>query len=273
MKSIKIIDGANEFEFTDTREGGTLFRTLEGFAYPTVRPVIEDLPVREGSHYITSKFGRRRIGINAHLVNDCINKRRELVSAMSQGALKVLRFTTFDDLELQAEVEVVSVNALYTKLATPILVELVAPDPRLYSQALQSTTTVTTNIIGGTEIPTAIPLSLAVTSGVQKPIIINNGTSSAPATFVIEGPGTNFTIQNQTTGDILYLNLTLLTGERVTITETTAVKGTNQNVFGSVSGTRWSVQPGSNIVHFDALTGSDSNTKLTVSFRHSYMGV
>lgn len=266
MNALTLTSGSDVYTFENLVQ-------FEGFEYPSTRPVIEDLPYRTGAHYITSKFGRRRLSWTGYLLEDRFTERTSMVQAMPQGELKTLKFTTYGDLELQAEVEIVQVLNPHTKKQNLYQIEAIALDHRLYSQELQSTTTGITAQVGGTDIPTEIPLSLAVTFGSLKPTITNDGHTSAPATFVIEGPGTDFTIQNQTTGEILYLDLTLLTGERVTITETTAVKGTHQNVFGSVSGDRWSVDPGNNIVHFDALTGSDDNTQLTVSFRHSYLGV
>jgi hypothetical protein len=274
MKSIKIIDTNAEFEFKLLdRSHGTIIRSLEGWEFPTTRPVIDDLPTTDGALYVTSKFGRRNFAFSGYLVNDCLEKRRELVSTMHQGRLKTLTFTTLDDLELQASVEITNLLNPYTQMTKPLMIEMVAPDYRFYSQALQSSVTGTTRLIGGTPIPTAIPLSLAVTSGSNKLVIINNGHTKSPATFTITGPGTDFIIQNQTTGEILNLNLTLLANETVTITSNIARKGANQNVYGSVTGTRWQVAPGSNTVHFDALSGSDGNTSLKIEYRHAYLGV
>ena len=131
MKSITITETSENITFTlDENEIGT----LEGWEYPSVRSVVEDISGSKSSVYVTSKFGRRRFSIQA-LVRHGLDDRRTMLKAMRQtGFLKLLKFKTLDDLELQAEVEILNLIYPYTKVQKPFLIEMVAPDWRFYSQ-------------------------------------------------------------------------------------------------------------------------------------------
>lgn len=274
MKTLSLTDGTNTFQWDNVN---AVVKSHEGFEYPTVRAVIEDIPSRDGANYIVSRFGRRRLAWAGEWLGDTdvFDMRQDAIKVMTQKGLKTLKVTTYDDLALQAEVEVVKINAPYKKAVHEHLIETIAPDYRLFSQTLQTHTTAVTRLVGGTEIPAEIPLSLSITSGTTKLNITNNGTVKSPPVFTVKGPGTNFVIQNQTTGDLLRLNLTLTATEQVVINvlNRTATKGTNQNVFGSIRGDLWEVPTGSSVIHFNAASGTDGNTMLTVAFRDAYLGV
>lgn len=262
----------NNFTFGTTTDDAVIRpRSMEGFTYPTTRHVIEDLPSLDGAHFVISRFGRRRLAWEAEIIEDRYTARRNMLP--SQGALKTLYIETYDSLNLQTDVEVVSITSPYTAMEQIILIETVAPDYRLYSQTLSTQTTGTTEGSGGTAIPTPIPMDLSSNSGNPKLSITNNGNVNADPTFRVTGPGTNFTIQN-ISGGSMQLNLTLVAGEFVDINvkDRTALKGGSQNVYGSVAGDWWQVIPGTQQVHFVASSGSDSGTQLKVDFRDAYLG-
>lgn len=273
MKSLTIIDGSNEFVFNSNTDGTTL-KSFTGFEYPSTRPVIEDIPARDGSIYITSRFGRRRLSWSGVVTDDNVfTKRRSALASMNQGGLKTLKFTTYDDIELQAQIEVLNIVMPYTHRVSEFLVEVVAPDYRFYSQALVSSSTGVTSTGGGMPVPAAIPAPIGGTT--TAPLsVTNSGTTTTYPIITITGPGTNFSVSNIDTGETFQLNLTLTSGESVVIDTLarTAYKG-NQNVFGSFVGDWLSLQTGVNRITFNAQTGSTGSTQVSIQHRHAYLGL
>jgi phage-related protein len=107
-------------------------------------------------------------------------------------------------------------------------------------------------------------------------LVVNNaGNEFSPPTIIVRGPGTNFVVQNISTGKKFNLNLSLLAGEEVTINtlNRTVVKGNNQNVFGAFTGEFWFLRPGNNAISFNAVSGTDAQTRLTIRFRSAWRGV
>lgn len=273
MKQITIIDGDNEFSFYDNAEG-TIMRQFEGFEYPVTRPVIEDIPARDGALYIANQFGRRRMSWQGDLVHsDVYTLRRQLLLPMNVGQLKTMQFTTYDDLELQCEVAILNIIMPYTGKVHEYMIEVVAPDYRFYSQALHSFNTAVTETLGGMPIKAAIPGPIGGGSSISL-TAENIGTIDTSPTFTIHGPGTNFMVQNTTTGERFDLTLTLTASEEVIVDtlNRTVFKG-NQNVFGSFDGDWIVLEPGNNNIVFNAQTGKGVNTLLTVDFRDAYLGV
>lgn len=273
MKQIILTDGVNEFTFNDNADG-TILRKFEGFEYPDTRLVMEDIPVRDGSLYIGSRFGRRRLSWEGDIVDeDKFLKRRSLLQALSVGELKTLKFITYDDLELQAEIEIIKLLMPYTHQIHSYMVEAVSPDFRFFSQVLKSLDTGITEIGGGMAISAPIPAPIGGTS--TTPLNAENeGTIYTHPIFTIRGPGTDFKVKNITNGENFELDLTLLTSEFVDVNtlNRTILKG-NQNVFGSFSGDWIRLEVGDNNFTFSVQSGDTNNTKLFIEYRNAYLGV
>jgi hypothetical protein len=273
MKHIQIVDGSQSFTWYDNSQN-TILRSFSGFEYPATRPVIEDIPARDGSLFVTSQFGRRRLSFQGDLLNPGVfARRRDAIRPLTQG-LKLLKFTTYDDLQLQTQVNIERVVMPYNHQIHTYLIEAVAPDYRFYTQALTTSQTGVTDSGGGTPVPAAVPAPVGGTT--TTPLnVTNQGQVPTPAIFTIRGPGTNFVIRNTTTSHEFRLNLTLTSAESVVVDtlNRTATKGANQNVFGSFQGDWMLLYPGQNRLQFSAGVGSDAQTRLTVSFRSSYLGV
>lgn len=282
MNSITIIDGDDTFTWQAVNHGA-IIEAIEGFDYPTVRNVMENIPGRDGALYINSLFGRRRMmwegAYRSESHNESFELRRDATKVLKQGVLKTLKCTTFDNIDLQAQIEVLAYRANYNKRGNRYQVEVVAPDYRLYSQTLSTLDTSETTSQGGMPIPTPIPASFSDTGGGGPVTVENGGTVSTPPTLIITGPGTNFTIQNITTGQAVTLNTTLSSGEIVIIdvVNKTVIKGTNQNLYGSFDATdrlNWlELAAGENEINFAAASGTDVNTNLRIQWRDAYLGV
>lgn len=283
MKIIKVTEqqSGNYFTFYDNYLGSIL-REFEGFEYPETKVAIDDVAGNYGSVYITSKFGRRRFAIKGELISDDVfSLRHTLQKATRQtGQLKLVQFTTYDDRLLQCEAEVVKVNMPYTHRIHTYLIEFIAPDWRFYSQELVTREMAVSTIMGGTSIPfTLIPVSLDATPPTESEItniIINDGNEVTDPIFRITGPGTDFTIQNITSGKTLLLTDTLIADDVVEIdvkNRTVILNGTD-NLYPSISGDFWSLEPGENEMRFFIESGSTNMvSKLEVIYRHAYSGI
>lgn len=282
MKNITILDqldSTKKFTFYDN-DLGTILRSFEGFEYATVRESIDDVAGTTGAIYINSKFGRRRLAFIGDLIGtDVFLKRRQLVTVLRQtGTIKLIKFTTYDDLALQCEAEVVKYGNPYNHQVHTFLIELIAPDYRFYSQELFSQNLDQTILQGGASIPSAvpmlIPLSTTPETELQK-IVTSNGTEATDPTFTITGPGDTFIIGNETSGKEFTLNLVLDSDDTVVVNvkERTVIKNGITNVYADFDGDFWQIEPGENELRFLVSTDFDIMTQLNVSYRDAYAGV
>lgn len=274
MKQISLVNGSRSFTWYDN-SGGTILREYEGFEFPQSIPLFENVPGKQGSYYAGSKFGSRRLAWVGDLLGENrYQLRRDMLAPASPGSLKTLKFTTFDDILLQCEVEIISVRNPYTGMIHTFSFEAIAPDYRFFSQTLNELSTSPTTASGGIALPTSLPIDFSNVVGVPKLEVDNDGDEATPPVFTVHGPGTNFIIQNTTTGEILNLNTTLSSSEEVVIDvlNRTAYQG-NTNIYSLISGTFWSLAGGENVIHFNAQSGSGANTLLTVAYRNAYKGI
>lgn len=263
--NIKLTNGTYSLTFTNIGK-------MEGFEYGTNKLVIEDLPGRVGAQYIYGLNSRRRLSWRSIANNH--TERSNIIKACQVGSLKKLEFEGCNGIPLQTYVEIDKLVMPYKKTRVPLLIEAVAPDYRFYSQTENTTTTGITTPNNGTVIPTVVPMSMSY-AGTSLPVVTNAGNITAPVTFVINGPGTDFLIKNVTTGKQFNLTTTLLAGEYITIDTSikTVIKGTNTNVFGLFSGDFWELVSGNNKIYFNVISGNTIATTLEIKHRDTYGGI
>lgn len=97
------------------------------------------------------------------------------------------------------------------------VVELVATDPRKYSQATTTLTTGLATVSGGMTFPATFPLSFGAAGGGGTVTATNAGNFQTPLAFTITGPVVNPIIDNQTTGQSLLFNITLASTDTLVI--------------------------------------------------------
>lgn len=269
MDNIKIINGTLEYLCEDVSEA-------EGFETPTAREVFVDPPEREGSLFIGELAGKRELSWRGLIKDDVQVNRRLLARVCQPGGLKTLQFETCDGIAVQIQATVKLVNP-YRKTRSPYLVTAKAPYPYFEGQVQHSETTNITVQKGGMPIPAAIPAPIGEGGGNPFPIT-NAGDTHARPYFEIHGPGTNFFVQNLTTGELFRLQTTLGSNE-IAIIDTVsnvATKG-DQNIFGLIErdpvGQWIRLQPGENEIVFGAITGISDLTTLTIKWRDTYGGI
>lgn len=272
----------NSFTFYDNKLG-TILRAFEGFEYALVRESIDDVAGEYGSVYITSKHGRREVSWSGDLLSDStytvFERRRLLVSALRQtGMMKLIKFQTYDGLNLQFEAEIVKYLNSYNHSVHTFLIDAVAPDWRFYSQTEKTRSLGQTNVLGGAAIPATIPMSLASPSSAEalnEKIVINEGNEVTDPIFTITGAGDGFTVENFTTGKQFILNSVLTGSDSVVIDvkNRTVIKNGTDNLYPDITGEFWSLVPGENELRFNVSSGSDSTTLLELAYRDAYGGI
>lgn len=265
--NINIINGSDTFLCEN-------IGSLEGFEFPEDRLVIEDIPARDGALYIGSRPGRRLLSWEGLLNSGGMYAaRRELIRACRPGNLKTIKFTTLDNIPLQAEVEFRKPVMPYTMFRGKYLLQAIAPDFRFYSQTESSQSTGVTEAQGGLPVPAAIPGPIGGGSSANVSLT-NDGNENTYPTFTIRGPGSNFVVRNVTTGQQFTISTTITATESIVVNTNlrTAFLG-SQNVFGDFSGDWMYLQPGVNNLLFNAGAGKNDNTRLTIAFRSAYLGI
>lgn len=249
MKSIQIINQETDTSITIPQD---FMSNLEGWEYPSVRDVVEDISGKQSSVFVTSKFGRRVFSFMAYLRNQDHDERIAMLEVLRQdGYIKLLKFTTLNDLELQAEINIRRVLYPYSSIRKPFLIEMVAPDWRFYSQD-----------------------EVISNSNDAEQIVENLGNERTDPTFRIYGPGTSFLVTNLNTGEEMEITHTLLAAEYIDIDvfNRTVIEGGDTSIFTAFEGEFLTILPGENTLQW-SVTGGGAETSLATTFRHAYNGV
>lgn len=254
--------------------------TVEGFEYPSVISSVEDISGISGAIYVNSKFGRRMLSWQGLLSNQVPTNRRILEQTCRAGSLKTIEFESCDGLELQAEIEVLSLVMPYRIGRTKYLIQAVAPDSRFYSQELIDVDITQTSIRGGASIPfPTIPVAITqsdLTDEELNAIVNNAGSEATEPILTIHGPGTGFTVRNETTDKEFFLSTALIDGEYVVIDtrEGTVLMNGVTNIYQDFDGDFPLIEPGDNEFRFIVAANLEPDTtRLNVVYRHAYIGI
>jgi hypothetical protein len=275
MKELTIQAGSDSFTFYDNSED-TLLRSFDGFEYPTtIRSSIEDVSGNKNAYYVASYFGRRTISFIGDIIGDNIfTLRRSLLDVLNlNSTLKTLKFTTYDDLELQMEVELSKYNNPYNHKVHTFNIEMIASDYRLYSQTLYEYNTSPNVVRGGFSIPITVPIAFE-TRVTETNILVNNGTEKTNPIFTIYGPGTQFRIINQDNDKEFTIVNTLLEDEYIEVDtkEETVKLNTGESIYTDFTGDFIDLEVGNNHLWFSVLNSTES-TALKVEWRDAYNGL
>lgn len=152
-------------------------------------------------------------------------------------------------------------------------VQLVAADPLIYSDELQSFTTTLPSAGGGLTFDATFDLvfgSVAVGGAIAAE---NVGTWPADALIRIDGPAVNPRVENVTAGKAIELDLAIGVGEFLlidTMARTVLLAGTASRYSSLTDDSEWwQLQPGSNDITFRATT--DTAATLTVAWRSAWI--
>lgn len=166
----------------------------------------------------------------------------------------------------------VKMNLKYGLHVGEMTVELVATDPRLYSQTLHSVTNNLQAPTGGITFNLTFPMVFG--SSTSPITIINNaGTFETRPLIIITGPITNPNLENVTTGKIMNFIGVLASTDQL------YVDFLNHTVYLNNTASRyswlqnpqnwWNLQPGNNSVRFSGTAGAGTPT-INVQWRDAY---
>jgi len=153
------------------------------------------------------------------------------------------------------------------------MLDLRATDWRIYAEMLLSTS-LSLPQSGGITFPITYTITFGASSG-GSATVTNSGTVEASPIVTINGPAINPVVSNDTTGQSLGLNLTLVSGDQVVIDMDNATilqGGSTNRMGGKSSGSRfWSLTPGVNTIRFSA-DAYDVGTAV-IAFRSAHLGI
>jgi len=237
---------------------GYLVRELVGFSLPDKDHISARAPQQHGATYLNTFFRPRECSMIIHVKGcnaaDFQAKHRALVRAMNPLDDCQLRIET--DGGIRYTLNCRPVTAMETErlnaITSDILVQLIADDPFFHTP--EEDEDFASAIVPGLLIPFVLPA--VIRSGGQEAsiTITNDGHILTYPVITINGPGTNPDIINDTTGETLTVEEIVADGDTLTVDmgERTAIitgaGGAETNVLGSVSGTWWALQPGTNAI-------------------------
>lgn len=278
MNKIKVTEQSSntEYEFFDNSENCVL-NGFQGFDFPSIKSAVADIPGIIGSAIVASSYGRRIISWNGELVGDDVfEERRKMLLALRQtGKRKLIEFTTYDNLDLQCEGEITKVDSPYNHKVQAFLIQAVIPDFRFYSQELHSASMGESQIEGGTAIPTPVPIDFDGSGNIGGLEVINGGNEDSPIWFTIKGPGTGFTVRNDTTQKQFRINYTIGDGDEVVVdtkNKRVMLNG-SYNIYSALEGYFWDLAVGTNRVFFVADSDASEDTLLELEWRDAYNGI
>lgn len=254
MKTLTIIDQDTSDEFILYDNGDeTILRDFEGFEYPEVKSVIEDVAGKKSAVHVANKFGRRRFSIAGDIVgSDVFQTRRDLLALLRQpGNMKLVKMLTYDDLELQVEADITKVVAPYNHKIQSFLIEMAAPDWRFYSQTERE-----------------------YESAAASQVMANAGNERTEPVFRIDGAISSAVLTNLSNSETFTITYALAAGNYIEVdcfNRTVILNGTTP-IYSAFSGEFFSILPGNNTISF-AAAGTDANTLLTTTYRDAYNGI
>lgn len=150
-------------------------------------------------------------------------------------------------------------------------VSLSGEDPRIYSDALKSASYDPSAAMagGGAAIPLVFPLVFTTTTATHI-TVLNVGTAKSPPIFTVEGPALDPTIDNDSTGESIFLDVSLGSGDTVVVDvenrEVYLNGEIHREIFDARQSTWFEIWPGTNQLRLRG-TALTSDSLLRVQFR------
>ncbi len=262
----------------------TLRRGIQGLEMFTLQNEDERVPqsfvTRRVSNWGVGRVVTFPVTIKGSNINQIIQNRQNLSQALypSQGQLVTILIHMQNDVVYRLDGYLESFDApMDARRLNIATIAIKCDDSRIFSQSTNSQDVGVLGIGGGVEIPTEVPFSIG--SGGSTSIVTNTGNTEASPTFIVRGPGTNFLVQNLTTGKAFRIgrpgnDFTLTSSQEVrvdTIKQSVLQAGLNRSSF--FSGDFFTINPGSNEIAFTAESGETEETKVTVQWRDAFLGL
>jgi hypothetical protein len=259
---------------------------VEGLEAPSFRVSDYDKPGEDGGVVSASLHGLRGITLNGkvngadHATYEANRRALEAACALARDShgfpvLKLLEITTLGGSSYFTYVQVKKLQLPIGRGTTPLfLIQLVAPDPRLYLVGEQSTGVVSLPTGGGFLVAFVLPVTSSPSSG-GAGSVSNSGNVLTYPKITLAGQLTNPYLLNSTTGESFQLNHTINGGETVVIdmAEKTIMLGSTPLLTAKADGsTWWGLQPGTNLISFSSGSASD-NGAVEITWYSAVLGL
>lgn len=145
-------------------------------------------------------------------------------------------------------------------------IQLFATDPLIYSETEYSATISLAQAPGGMVFPLVFPLVFGGGGSYGSALLTNQGNAESPVVIQINGPVTNPTVRNVTTGQSLGFTVTLATGEYLlidTLERTVLLNGTADRYSYLTTPQWWKLSPGVNEIRYFASITTASTVEIT----------
>jgi hypothetical protein len=260
---------------------GLWLEDVTGWDSPTIRTNVEDLPESDGAVASDAWLGQRPWTMKGKVAASSAAGRNAAVVSMQQ-ALRALRGDLvaksqpcgLPAMQASARIADFKLSGGYVK---DFIISLISPDPRAYSQALNTQQATGIASIPGAAFNWAFDVNFGGGSGATVNINASNaGNIEAPAVFRVWGPITGIQVKNGTSGDSIYVdNVTLIAGEYIDIDTgaRTVTKNDGTNLYNRVrfpGSVWWRMKPGSNSIQLWATSGTTSQTELDAIWRDAW---
>lgn len=222
--------------FNDTFTGDQIYMLQdvpEGLAHPSIRETEQNIQNQHGIIDANSWYGKRSMTLTGQIIASDEENRlimeRALQAVLQLDGIQREEGASYYQLliEFEDELEVfcyakVSAGVTFSKPSAQepwrraFITTLKAKDPRLYGTTLKSEALV--EALSGTafQLPTPLPFSLTSTTYFGE-TLTNDGNFAAPMVVTITGPTENPRLVNNTTGEVMQVNVTLEEGETLEI--------------------------------------------------------
>jgi hypothetical protein len=195
-------------------------------------------------------------------------------SALGQYSPRILKLTDATGMEYRLSVVVRSLknpDELPTTSAWQL--QLLATDFRIYGET-ETTTSITLPVSGGLAFPFSLPVSFGASSG-GAGSITNQGTVATPPTIKFYGPMENPRLTNLTTGAVMGLDISLVSGDIITVdmAKRTIIQGetTNRMSTKTTDSKFWMLEPGVNTLSLSATSYDEGYA--TITYRSAFIGL
>lgn len=203
--------------------------------------------------------------------------RATLQNAMPLGETFPIDITLFDGTTYTADVSLTDLKLEYMQggYLSDFLLQLTAGDPLFYSTDGGDTHSAIVNRVtqGGYVTPYILPVSWA--SGSSPTIVDNTGDSLVYPVITLTGSAVNPSIENQLTGEIFSLTLTMSVSDVVVIDmgkRTVTLNGASIMGNRDAGSLWWGLQPGNNPLVLDSDSSGDT-VIATVVWRNGVRGI
>lgn len=271
-----------QLDFNGYTIPGNRIQSITGLDYPETRVSEYTYPGRDGGYYADTLYGQRKIAVE-WLVLEAdmaayLSERNEIMDAFDakdgENTLSI-QINSADDYQVTGIARKVDLPARAAPATYVVArVELVCNNPFILGQTEETQSTGVTTLGGGGAIPAVIPMSLSGATNLN-PTFTNDGNTESDVVWTIYGPGTDFTIQNLTTGESFTLETTLSAGTYIEVNTNlkTVKQGGFTNVIDSFTGDFLKLDAGDNVLSFTVGSGSTSETLLLGTWRNSWVGL